>query len=150
MKLPEKILQAHRDKQVDLNSMGLKEIAEMFDCAQSTASVARKIARKEDKVLRKPYQWEIVVKAHKEGKIDLSKGTAKGIGRKFSMHHSVIHRARQEVGIFVGAVRDNPDPYAWYWCRWRKKYGVFNKWGVIPERVGLTKNQWKSLVREER
>ena len=141
MKKPEIILAAHRGGEVNLHSMSLKEIAKKFGCGEATACLARQRARKEDKVKAPKFAWQIVIEAHKEGRVNLYEDSDKAVGKIMSVHHAVVERARRELGISKGGQRVE-DPYSWYWHRWRKKYGVFNTWGVIPERVGLTKNEW--------
>lgn len=140
------ILAAHTSGEINLHSMSLKDISKTFGCCESTSCLARKLARKEDKVKPPRYRWQIVVDAHNEGRVDLNKSSDKKAGEALSVHHSVVARARQELGIVKknDPSKKKENPYAWYWYRWRKEYGVFKTWGVIPERVGLTKNQWLS------
>lgn len=145
MKKPEMILAAHRSGKIDLHKMSLKAIAKHFGCGEATACLARQRARDEDGVEPPKFGWQVVIDAHNDGRVNLLEQTDKDVGEILSVHHSVAGRARRELGIKREGEKKE-DPYAWYWYRWRKKYGVFKKWGVLPERRGYTRLGWKKWL----
>lgn len=149
MSIVSRICDAHKSGKIDLNVSQNPEIAEQFNCARSTVSEARKKLG-----LVKRFLWEDLIEAHKRGEVDLVNWTFPKIARKFGCSHATIQSALINGKIDHVYERGRPlnktDPLKRaddsttraYWCIFRKNFGVFKTWGVIPERVGLTKNQW--------
>lgn len=142
----EQIIQAHKSGEIDLAEMNGDDIAKKFGCSSSTVSVAR---RKLNVV--KMTTWRKLLNAHEAGEIDLVNWTFDKIVEKFGCSRGSVVTAikhgkldhvysRGPAGASL-KMKDDAETRA-YWDEFSEHYGVFKKWGVIPERVGLTKNQW--------
>jgi hypothetical protein len=151
MSIVNRICAAHKSGDIDLNVSENPEIAEQFNCARSTVSEARKRLG-----LVKQFLWQDLIEAHKRGEVDLVNWTFVKIAKTFGCSHHTIQaalengkidhvytRARPEGKISSLAKADSAAARA-YWWKYRKRYGIpFKTWGVIPERVGLTRNEWR-------
>lgn len=147
MSIVDVVVKAHKSGEIDLYETPGSDIARQFDCAASTISLAKKklgISRKT--------MWRKLLEAHKNGEVDLTNWSFKKVMEKFGCSQHTVKRAIEEGKIdhiyLRGPVSDDPlkrsddSTTRAYWWKYRKNFGVFKAWGVIPERVGLTKNQW--------
>lgn len=150
MTLVDVIVKAHRSGEIDLNVTDGSKVARDFGCCASTVSLAKKKLGVRRKVV-----WERLLDAHHAGKVDLVNWPYSRISKTFGCSHHTIREAVSKgkikhvttrgpgYGKIDELAKRDADSTRHYWWRFRKSYGVFKTWGVIPERVGLTKNEWR-------
>lgn len=150
MAIVDDIIEAQVSGKIDLNVTDGSEVAKMFDCSPGTVTFAKKKLG-----IVKKVTWKRLLDAHHEGKVDLVNWPYPKIMKTFGCSaHTVktaIHNGKIQhiavrgpgCGKVDSLTKRDAQAARHYWWRFRKNYGIVNKWGVIPERVGLTKNEWR-------
>ena len=141
MLVVEKIMAAHESGEIDVISAPAKASKEKFGCAMSTVFEARKRLRKKHNRPQQ-YRYEAVLEAHKQGRVDLEKDPIAEVAFFLDVHHDVVRNAIRK-GHFKRKVYNRRASNYHYWYRMRKQLRLTDSWGVIPERVGLTRNEWR-------
>ena len=153
MSIRDQIIDAHQRGEIDLTVSRQLEIAEIFDCAESTVNRARKSLG-----VGRPAKWQLLLEAHKRGEVDLENWPQRKIADVFGCGEDTVRNAAKNGGIKRKERRgakpvdpmqkkDNAAARA-YWYKYRPVCRLLNKWGVIPERAGKSPREWRAYVSE--
>ena len=141
--LSDKAIALHDFKEIHLIDETVQALSEKTGISKTVLFEARKRVRKRDGIEKEKPLYQVVLDAHKAGKVDLRVDMYKEVAVLMGVHHDVVRAAVNKGGIKRKKIHRRSSENCKYWDDIRPQLQLMYKWGVIPERVGLTRNEWR-------
>ena len=137
------VISLHDAGTINIIDNTVKSVLGKVDASKATIFEARKRIKERDGIKPKKPLYQIVLDAHKEGKIDLKWDMYVEIAELMGVHNDVVRAAVKKGNIKRAVKVKRGAANAAYWAALKPQLRLMSKWGVIPERIGLTKNEWR-------
>lgn len=154
----QRLVSAHNAGEIDLSKETLCRLADMYNCSESTVRYARKKLG-----INKQFLWKQLLEKHKMGELDLDTLTYNEIRSIFPCTDKTVKKAidrgieegilkERKPGVREGSVfktvsqKEDARIVRQRWYYFRRRFGVFKTWGVIPEFVGKTRNEIRRSI----